>query len=1127
MTTKTMIINIIYAFGISVLLLKTSNAQNSTLANGLITDGSGLSSVSTPQSDFTSTAPTSLSTVFVEDNNKTAATTTPEPILSTTGTQYYVTTASPPRQPSFNIIPYRTQVNIKITTNDVNTNFYTIDYTSWSGTIQLNTNSSFINITGLVPGTAYSFIVTAIGVDNVQSEPSTQNTTTGSVEATTCSASNPQKMTVHFTPQPEATSYNITLTSKGYSTIQLTAAATKDLVVVSEAVPGVTYNVTVEGLYSGVKIRVASCQVTAKPDAVTNVLVSDVTTNSFQLSWSNPANGVYDRLVITVGGRTLNPLNFDSTTFLVTDLSPGQQYTVSITTRSGGVPSQPSTVTDSLYPSTPALAVVVGSDPTKSFKVIISSSDDNSTGYQYELSITAVGSGNVKTAITPGPFYPFDDLAPGESYNISASAVAYSKRSVPEYVVKNTRPSTPTLQFDAPPPDGCIGDTIRLLITPGVGDGDSKYQTVIITVMSDRESSTKKNYTKTTNSRYEMTGFVASASYQLSAELMTTCEQCTDSPQSDQQLTGQQSTTLGFTTCPKAPALEMTEPGSELMKESGEATTNSFNFTLTAGVFSNRNGEIEKYAVFITTSVTGSQPTLGSFPPCDENGQTVECVILWQEYSSATSSKRSVTNLQTNPETTFVIGGDGSSVTEHNNKKYPNIQLQPDTGYRVAVAAKVHNADLYQTTQYSDPIRTSAAPPPSGIGSGGIVAIILAVVLLIAVVLFGVYYFRTKNKGRDLDGMDPGVPNHIPDVSTLPLERRPKTSRVISKSDFNHVMSKMRADQDFKFSEEYELFRAVGRDQSAAAAQLPENRGKSRYVNILPYDATRVKLKELEDEAGSDYINANYVPGHSNKQREYIAAQGPLPGTKDDFWRMVWEQNSRIIVMLTQCVERGRIKCDHYWPFDNEPINVGEYTLVMKSESILPEWTIREMEMRKGQEIRRIHQYHYTVWPDHGVPETAETLVKFIRHVRRMIDREAVHTGPSIIHCSAGVGRTGTFIAMDRLLQHLKEYSYVDIFGIVYQMRKHRVFMVQTESQYILIHQMVQDVLNHVYEDDDDDGQSLGSLKDVNINVNGGVVNPALISPSEDESSYDTSDSSDSEDEEEGTVGSNGRDSLV
>ena len=159
--------------------------------------------------------------------------------------------------------------------------------------------------------------------------------------------------------------------------------------------------------------------------------------------------------------------------------------------------------------------------------------------------------------------------------------------------------------------------------------------------------------------------------------------------------------------------------------------------------------------------------------------------------------------------------------------------------------------------------------------------------------------------------------------------------------------------------------------------------------------------------------------------------------------------------------------------------------------------------------------------------------------ISSILESLAIHLSLFLFFGSAGVGRTGTFIAMDRLLQHLKEYSYVDIFGIVYQMRKHRVFMVQTEvsmgvlqysiliycswdlprfckshiigsfcrynthviflqSQYILIHQMVQDVLNHVYAEDDDDARSLGSLKDVSININGGVVNPALINPSED-----------------------------
>uniref|UniRef100_H2YIJ3 protein-tyrosine-phosphatase n=1 Tax=Ciona savignyi TaxID=51511 RepID=H2YIJ3_CIOSA len=301
-------------------------------------------------------------------------------------------------------------------------------------------------------------------------------------------------------------------------------------------------------------------------------------------------------------------------------------------------------------------------------------------------------------------------------------------------------------------------------------------------------------------------------------------------------------------------------------------------------------------------------------------------------------------------------------------------------------------------------------------------------------------------------------------------------TRVVQLSEFLDVLKVMKADSDFKFSEEYEEFKTVGRDQPTTVALLPENRGKNRYTNILPYDASRVKLSAIDDEPGTDYINANFIPGNNNRQREYIATQGPLPGTKEDFWRMVWEQDSRNIIMVTQTVERGKIKCDHYWPFDNEPITVADYTLQMTSESILPEWTIREFKIthvntepfyQQGADTRRIRQFHYTVWPDHGVPDTAETLVKFIRYVRRTIDREAKHTGPTVVHCSAGVGRTGTFIAMDRLLQHLVDNNYVDIFGIVHQMRMHRIFMVQTESQYILVHQMVQDFINRKYDEDD------------------------------------------------------------
>uniref|UniRef100_S4RWA6 Tyrosine-protein phosphatase domain-containing protein n=1 Tax=Petromyzon marinus TaxID=7757 RepID=S4RWA6_PETMA len=145
--------------------------------------------------------------------------------------------------------------------------------------------------------------------------------------------------------------------------------------------------------------------------------------------------------------------------------------------------------------------------------------------------------------------------------------------------------------------------------------------------------------------------------------------------------------------------------------------------------------------------------------------------------------------------------------------------------------------------------------------------------------------------------------------------------------------------------------RMIGAEFSHEAADHLANRGKNRYTNILPYDFSRVILSSIEGEEGSDYINANYIPGHRSP-KEYIAAQGPLPSTCDDFWRMVWEQNSRVVVMLTQCVERGRIKCEHYWPFDEEVVDYRGFVVRRISESALAEWTVREFQIGRVRRSR-------------------------------------------------------------------------------------------------------------------------------------------------------------------------------
>uniref|UniRef100_G3N689 protein-tyrosine-phosphatase n=1 Tax=Gasterosteus aculeatus aculeatus TaxID=481459 RepID=G3N689_GASAC len=288
--------------------------------------------------------------------------------------------------------------------------------------------------------------------------------------------------------------------------------------------------------------------------------------------------------------------------------------------------------------------------------------------------------------------------------------------------------------------------------------------------------------------------------------------------------------------------------------------------------------------------------------------------------------------------------------------------------------------------------------------------------------------------------------------SKTALKKRKLTSPV-QLDDFDAYFREMSKDSAYKFSLQFEELKSVGLDLSHDAADLPVNRPKNRYTNILPYDFSRVKLMSMHNDEGSDYINANYVPGYKNAN-EYIATQGPLPETRNEFWKMVLQEKCPLVVMLTQCTERRRVKCDHYWPFTDEPVMYGEISVEMLSESESPEWTIRKFRLGYADQSQDVLHLNYTSWPDHGVPtvNAIESILQFVHIVRQQASRTR---DPVVVHCSAGVGRTGTFIALDRLMQHIREHEFADILGMVSEMRSHRLSMVQTEEQYVFIHQCV------------------------------------------------------------------------
>ena len=246
----------------------------------------------------------------------------------------------------------------------------------------------------------------------------------------------------------------------------------------------------------------------------------------------------------------------------------------------------------------------------------------------------------------------------------------------------------------------------------------------------------------------------------------------------------------------------------------------------------------------------------------------------------------------------------------------------------------------------------------------------------------------------------------------------------------------------------------------------PENRSKNRFKNILPFDHTRVVLTEgaSEEVPGSDYINANYISGEVQDTHKYVATQGCLPTTIVDFWRMVWQEGARVVVMITNEVERGRNKCARYWPNPEEPTEQGKLRLVNAGETFNPNYILRQFLVthKEREETRSIYQFHFKAWPDHGVPQDPGVVLGFLDDVNlklREINETVVEAGPVVVHCSAGIGRTGTFIVIDCILSSIEANGWdheIDIQHSVQMVRLQRSGMVQTEQQYKFVYRAIQ-----------------------------------------------------------------------
>uniref|UniRef100_A0A8B9ETE3 Receptor-type tyrosine-protein phosphatase F n=1 Tax=Anser cygnoides TaxID=8845 RepID=A0A8B9ETE3_ANSCY len=407
------------------------------------------------------------------------------------------------------------------------------------------------------------------------------------------------------------------------------------------------------------------------------------------------------------------------------------------------------------------------------------------------------------------------------------------------------------------------------------------------------------------------------------------------------------------------------------------------------------------------------------------------------------------------PET-FTLGD------EKNYKGFYNKPLSQDLSYRCFVLASLEDGDTkrYAASPYSDEIVmevTSAKQqdePEMLWVMGPVLAVILIIIIVIAILLFK---RKRAHSPSSKDEHSIGLKDSLLAHSSDPVEMRRLNYQTpgmrdhppIPVTDLADNIDRLKANDGLKFSQEYESI-DPGQQFTWENSNLEVNKPKNRYANVIAYDHSRVILTSIDGVPGSDYINANYIDGY-RKQNAYIATQGPLPETLSDFWRMVWEQRTATIVMMTRLEEKSRVKCDQYWPSrGTETYGMIQVTLLDTVE--LATYTVRTFALYKNgsSEKRELRQFQFMAWPDHGVPEYPTPILAFLRRVKACNPPDA---GPMVVHCSAGVGRTGCFIVIDAMLERMKHEKTVDIYGHVTCMRSQRNYMVQTEDQYIFIHE--------------------------------------------------------------------------
>ncbi|XP_029062899.1 receptor-type tyrosine-protein phosphatase eta isoform X2 [Monodon monoceros] len=820
----------------------------------------------------------------------------------------------------------------------------------------------------------------------------------------------------------DSNSFEIHITAAEVGVNQTT---TEQSIVIGGLSPGTEYRFDIfpQGP-NGTKGDSQTIYSTTDPSAVFDIRVVNVTTTDMQLAWQNTDNVTgYIYCVVIQSEHSSNQTNSSHEAITLGGLIPGTLYNITIFPEMKNFSGKSNSTVQYTRPSD--VSNIEVRTNTTAATLNWQNFDEASFRYTYRLLMEQDGNASKATQIVTGvgiTYATVTELTPGSSYTVEiftqvgnvTESLAPGWQSFctdPAPVTSfhcEVVPKEPTLVLKWACPFG-INTGFEL----EVSHGDWENMTNLESCSSENGSEYRTEVTYLNFSTLYNITITARSCNKMASPTQNTClTGITDPPSPD-----------------GSPNITSVSHNSVKVKFSG---------------FEASHGPIKAYALILTTgdAVHPSADVLRYTYEDFKKGASDTYVT----YLITTEEKRCSQGLSEVLKYEINVGNES---TTHG---YYNGKLEPLGSYRASVAGftnitfNPHNdglidgAESYVSfSRYSDAV---FLPQDPGVICGAVFGCIFGALVIVAV--GGFLFWRKKRKDAKNN-----------DVSFSQI--KPKKSKLIKVENFEAYFKKQQADSNCGFAEEYEDLKLVGISLPKYAAELAENRGKNRYNNVLPYDISRVKLS-VHAHSTDDYINANYMPGYHSK-KDFIATQGPLPNTLKDFWRMVWEKNVYAIVMLTKCVEQGRTKCEEYWP-SKQAQDYGDITVAMTSEIVLPEWTIRDFTVQNIQtsESHTLRQFHFTSWPDHGVPDTTDLLINF-RYLVRDYMKQSPPESPILVHCSAGVGRTGTFIAIDRLIYQIEDENTVDVYGIVYDLRMHRPLMVQTEDQYVFLNQCVLDII--------------------------------------------------------------------